>query len=86
MARQPSDIEEHRLFGRAVQRLRREAGLTQEQLAARIGISGRYVQEIESGRRGARWGTVVRLLRALDVDLRQLGGAIEKERRAKRSE
>jgi Predicted transcriptional regulator with C-terminal CBS domains len=36
-------------LGQAVRRLRREADLTQEELAARAGISANYVGEIERG-------------------------------------
>lgn len=36
-------------LGKSVRRLRREADLTQEELAARAGISANYVGEIERG-------------------------------------
>lgn len=36
-------------LGQGVRRLRREADLTQEELAARAGISANYVGEIERG-------------------------------------
>jgi transcriptional regulator with XRE-family HTH domain len=36
-------------LGQTVRRLRREADLTQEELAARAGISANYVGEIERG-------------------------------------
>ncbi len=38
-------------IGKALQGLRRAAGLTQEKLAEKTGISPRYVQELEIGTR-----------------------------------
>ena len=34
---------------------------------------------MENGRRGVRWITIMRLLRALDADLRQLAHEIDSE-------
>jgi transcriptional regulator with XRE-family HTH domain len=71
------DTEDHRTFGRALRQLRRDAGLTQQELAARVGIGVEYVSRLENGHRGARWHTVMRLLRALDATLADLGKAID---------
>ena len=38
--------------GRRIQKLRREAGLTQEQFAERLNISAVHLAKIETGRRG----------------------------------
>jgi transcriptional regulator with XRE-family HTH domain len=71
------DTQDHRAFGRALRELRIRASLTQEELADRVGIGVAYVSRLENGHRGARWHTVMRLLRALDATLADLGKAIE---------
>ncbi len=43
------------------------------------GAGVEYVSRLENGHRGARWHTVMRLLRALDATLADLGKAIERE-------
>lgn len=53
-------------FGRTVQQLRHDAGLTQEDLARRTGLTTVCVAQIEQGRRTKPvFGTVVALARAL---------------------
>lgn len=78
---QPDDAQDHRVFGLALRRLRRDAGLTQQELADRVGIGVEYVSRLENGHRGARWHTVMRLLRALNVTVDDLGNAIERVER-----
>ena len=46
-------------------RLRNDAGLTQEKLAEKIGISWRYLQSIEAGRRWPSIGVLVELRNSL---------------------
>lgn len=75
----PDDTEDHRAFGRALRKLRLRAGLTQEELSARVGIGVAYLSRLENGHRGARWHTVMRLLRALDTTLADLGDAIDQQ-------
>jgi transcriptional regulator with XRE-family HTH domain len=75
------DTHDHRAFGRALRDLRIRAGFTQQELADRVGIGVAYVSRLENGHRGARWHTVMRLLRSLDVTLADLGDAIERAER-----
>jgi transcriptional regulator with XRE-family HTH domain len=73
------------VLGRALQVLRDRAGLTQDELAVRLDIHSTYVSQVERGRRGVRWHTVLRFLDALRANLHQLADAIaevEKEDRA----
>ena len=72
------------ILGRALRELRDRAELTQEQLAERIGIDLTYVSRVERGKRGVRWHTVMRFLRALDVDVHQLADAITEASRGAR--
>ena len=62
-------------IGDHLARIRRQSGLTQEQLAERSGISVEVIQKLEQGRRkGARIPTLNRLARALRVPTSVLFG------------
>jgi HTH-type transcriptional regulator/antitoxin HipB len=63
--------------GRALRELRKRAGLTQEQVAARMGTSSTYLSRLEAGQRDIRLSTVLRLLDAVGTDLHQLADAID---------
>lgn len=61
--------EQHlKQFGRNVTCLRNGAGLTQEKLAERTGISSRYFQSIEAGKRWPSIAILVRLRESLGCD------------------
>lgn len=77
--KESDDSQDHRAFGQALRSLRTGAGLTQEELSARVGIGVAYLSRLENGHRGARWHTVMRLLRALDASLADLGEAIDRQ-------
>jgi len=64
-------------LGQALAALRSRSGITQEQLAARLGIDPTYVSQVECGRRGVRWHTVLRFLSGLDANLHQLAAELE---------
>jgi transcriptional regulator with XRE-family HTH domain len=70
---------DHRAVGRALRALRHRASLTQEELSVRSGIDVTYVSQVENGRRGVRWHTVMRLLRGLDMSVSDLGAEIDKQ-------
>jgi transcriptional regulator with XRE-family HTH domain len=62
-------------IGLRLRRLRRDAVLTQEELAEHAGVSAAIVQKLEQGRRSsARTDTLIALANALDVDLSELVG------------
>ena len=65
------------ILGRALRGLRDRAGITQSELAARMGIDLTYISRIERGKRGVRWHTVLRFLAALDSDLHELADAVD---------
>ena len=56
------------IFGRNLQRIRRDRGLSQEQLAHLAGCARAYLSGAEAGRRNATLNTVEALARVLDVD------------------
>lgn len=55
------------LVGRNFARLRREKGLTQEEVAARSGFSQQYISSLERGRRNPTVITLYELAQALGV-------------------
>jgi uncharacterized Tic20 family protein/DNA-binding Xre family transcriptional regulator len=57
------------LLGTEIQKLRKEKGLTQEELAHKTGLSTRTIQRIESGEVDARTYTLGLIADALDVPL-----------------
>ena len=56
-------------FGRAVRAARKEAGLSQMQLAKRCGCSQRFVSEVERGKETAELGRAFKLLEVLNAPL-----------------
>ena len=84
MTQMPKESDAERdqvLLGRALRELRVRAGLTQEQLAERLGAHPTFVGRVERGQRGVRWNTAMRFLRALGADLRQLADAFDQTAR-----
>lgn len=64
-------------LGKAVKTLRRERGLTQEELARRAGTHVTYVGRIERGERNLTWTALSRICHGLDVRRSVLVGRVE---------
>lgn len=60
-------MDMRQLVGRNFARLRREKGLTQEDVAARSGFSQQYISSLERGRRNPTVITLYELAQALGV-------------------
>jgi transcriptional regulator with XRE-family HTH domain len=60
-------MDMRKLVGRNVARIRREKGLTQEQLAEISGFSQQYISGLEQGRRNPTIVTLFELATALGV-------------------
>lgn len=60
-------MDMRKLVGRNFARLRREQGLTQEEVEARSGFSQQYLSGLEQGRRNPTVVTLYELSRALGV-------------------
>ncbi len=73
----PTPEQDQRILGEALRALRKEAGLTQEQLADRLGVDPTFVGRLERGQRGAHWRTIRRILTALDTPVSAFAAAIE---------
>src|SRR5919202_875101 len=67
------------LIGRTVRRLRQEQGLTQQALAARLGISASYLNLIEHEQRAVTAALLIKLAETLRVDLAALSGTEERQ-------
>lgn len=61
----------YRKFGERVERLRRQQGITQEELAERAGLHRAYFWDIENGR-NISIKTAYKIARALSVSLPEL--------------
>jgi transcriptional regulator with XRE-family HTH domain len=66
MAREKSD-EKSQAFGRAVQEVRTERGLSQEAFAARVELGPRHIEAIERGEVNVVYTLILRLARGLDI-------------------
>jgi len=56
-----------RLLGQRVAKLRRDRGLTQEQLAEKMGVSRNHIADIELGTRNTGIWSFLLIARALDL-------------------
>jgi len=61
-------MDMRKLIGRNFARLRRERGLTQEELEERSGFSQQYLSSLERGRRNPTVITVYELAQSMGVD------------------
>src|ERR1700735_3965021 len=68
------------LIGRPVRRLRAERDLSQQALAARLGISASYLNLIEHDQRSVTAALLIKLGETLEVDLGVLSGVQERDR------
>ncbi len=70
-----SNAQEQKLmkaFGKRVSEVRKSKGVTQQQLAERIGMSVVAIAYIETGKRWARLGTLNKIASSLKVDVADL--------------
>jgi transcriptional regulator with XRE-family HTH domain len=69
---------DHAALGHAIEELRREAGLTQEGLAERVGTEFNRIGELERGAIDSRFSTLLRVARGLEVELDEIGRRFER--------
>lgn len=59
-------------LGKKIKKLRKEAGLTQEQLAEKVGVSRAYMGYVEQGRNTPSLEVLEKISKVLKVPLSQL--------------
>ena len=62
--------KDHVLFGNTIRRHRLSKGLSQEQLANLANLDRTYVGGVERGERNVSLANIIRLSKAIDVDIR----------------
>ena len=62
----------HKNFGQSVQNLRKQKGLTQEDLAEEVGVDRSYMGFIERGEKNPTLDKVQKIADALDVEASEL--------------
>lgn len=70
----PTESASSTAIGSRLRRIREDRGLTQVEVAERVGVTQGQVSEYETGRRGASVARLVELARALDASLDVLVG------------
>ena len=73
--------DDARALGKAITDLRRKAGISQEDLAAKAGMHRTYVGGIERGERNPAFANLLRISEALAVTPSELLRQFERERR-----
>lgn len=64
---EPTAEQDQIILGHALRALRKRAGMTQEQVAEKLGVDPTFVGRLERGQRGAHWRTIRRILAAVDA-------------------
>ena len=66
------------LFGAALSRTRRELGLTQIELAEKLGTTDRSISDLERGKTNPKLDTVAHFARSLEISVDALIGVVPK--------
>lgn len=72
---------DHAALGRAVEELRQEAGLTQEELADRMNTESPTVGKLERGVANPTFVSLLRVARGLDIELSEVFERFDRIRR-----
>lgn len=72
-------MDEAVAFGKVLRRLRKEAGLTQEQLGLEADLRRTYVSILELGQQQPSLGTIFKLARALGISASSVIAEVENE-------
>ncbi len=62
----------HKEFGKQIQKLRKERGLTQEDLAGEVGVDRSYMGFLERGEKNATLDKIGKIAKALHIKLKEL--------------
>ncbi|MCP5279460.1 MAG: helix-turn-helix transcriptional regulator [Thiobacillus sp.] len=78
-------MDEAVAFGKVLRRLRKEAGMTQEQLGLEADLRRTYVSILELGQQQPSLGTILKLARAMGLPASSVIAAVENELGAAKS-
>ena len=67
-----ADVELRKKFGKRLRYLRRDRDITQEKLSELTDISVHFISRLETGQSSPSLETIVKLARALDVEVAEL--------------
>jgi transcriptional regulator with XRE-family HTH domain len=73
-----------RTLGLSIRHFRHELGLSQEALAQKAGLHRTYVGGIERGEQNPSFETIIRLIDALEISLREFAAYFERRFEMKR--
>jgi XRE family transcriptional regulator, regulator of sulfur utilization len=79
---EPTAEQDQLTLGHALRALRKRAGMTQEQVAEKLGVDPTFVGRLERGQRGAHWRTIRRILAAVDASVSDFASEIDAADRA----
>ena len=74
---EPTAEQDQIILGHALRALRKRAGMTQEQVAEKLGVDPTFVGRLERGQRGAHWRTIRRILAAVDASAGDFAAEID---------
>lgn len=72
------------ILGQALRALRKQAGMTQEQVAERLEVDPTFIGRLERGQRGAHWRTIRRILVAVGASTSDFAHEIDAAERQQR--
>lgn len=72
MGTQLKTTQLHKDFGKRIQELRRERGMTQEDLAGEVGVDRSYMGFLERGEKNATLDKIGKIAKAFRVKLKEL--------------
>lgn len=72
MGTQLKTTQLHRDFGKRIQELRRERGMTQEDLAGEVGVDRSYMGFLERGEKNATLDKIGKIAKAFRIKLKEL--------------
>jgi transcriptional regulator with XRE-family HTH domain len=72
------------IFGEALQELRQNQGLTQDQLAERAGTERSHISALERAEKGPALATIFKLAEALGISAAELIGLVEQKMESRR--
>ena len=73
------DLDTKQIIGARISRLRASKGLTQEELAERMGINPKYLSSIERGKENPTLQTLIKASESLEIDFSEMLSILEAE-------